>query len=55
MQLNRIGNDCPRSRIKFIGSSIDVQVNSEIARAMFAIKQVKHILSCHILYILSNI
>ena len=56
--LNRIGNHCADSSIKFLGISIDEhlswqkhlsQVNSKIARAMFAIRQVKHILSRDIL------
>ena len=56
--LKRIGNDCTDSSVKFLGITIDehltwqkhlAQVNSKISLAMFAIKQVKHILPRDIL------
>ena len=49
----RIGNDCTESATKFLGLNIDDSlnwkshvsaINSKIARAIFAIKQVKHFL-----------
>ena len=52
-QLMRIGNDCTASATKFLGLTIDDSlnwkshvsaINSKIARAIFAIKQVKHFL-----------
>ena len=52
-QLMGIGNDCTESATKFLGLNIDDSlnwkshvsaINSKIARAIFAIKQVKHFL-----------
>jgi len=51
--LDRIGNDCKEKSVKFLGINLDenltwkyhiIQVNNKVSRALFSIKQVKHVL-----------